>query len=225
MLLEVLIRLASQLIQLAGKKMDAQFHNLYYSISKEDMTCLTEECKRVGVDPSSPGCVYAIAFFLRNKYQILDKTNDIEAFSKESNRKKLEKLIETNDDRSIIYIGKSKNRAIERICGDTSKAFLSSHFELGVNSILLELLQLGTIEGEVIALPVVNFPQASTTMSDQTEIIYLIFEAVIASVLSMDTALCIEEGNSTNIAPCGGIGFSTFDLRFKELIDYKEIPN
>ena len=112
--------------------MDAQFHNLYYSISKEDMTCLTEECKRVGVDPSSPGCVYAIAFFLRNKYQILDKTNDIEAFSKESIRKKSGELIETNDGGSIIYIGKSKNSAIERIC---------DYFKSGVNSVILKLLQ------------------------------------------------------------------------------------
>ena len=61
-------------------------------------------------------------------------------------------------------------------------------------------------------------------MSDQTEIISLIFEAVLASVLSMDKALNIEEGNSTNIAPCGVIGFNkgTFDLRFTELIEHKE---
>jgi hypothetical protein len=143
---------------------------------------------------------------------------------KESNRKNLKKLIENNDNSSILYIGKSKNRTIERICGDTSKGFVSSHFTSGVNSILLELLQKRRIEGEVIALPVVNFSQASTTMSDQTEIMSLIFEAVLASVLSIDKALNIEEGNSTNIAPCGGIGFfkGTFNRRFTELIEYKE---
>jgi hypothetical protein len=63
-------------------------------------------------------------------------------------------------------------------------------------------------------------------MSDQSEIIFLIFEAVLASVLSMDKTLNIEEGNSTNIlAPCGGIGFfkgATFNRRFTELIEYKE---
>ena len=224
-LLEVLIRLPSQLIRLAGKKMDAKIHKRCYSISKEDMTCLMEECKSgAGVDPSSPGCVYVIAFCLPNIYQILDKTNGVEAFSKGSNRKNMLKLIEKNDNSSILYVGKTKNRAIERICGYTSNGFFPSHFESGVNSIILELLQQRKIEGEVIALPVVNFPQASTTMSDQTEIISLIFEAVLASVLSMDKALNIEEGNSTNIAPCGVIGFNkgTFDLRFTELIEHKE---
>ena len=150
-LLEVLIRLPSQLIRLAGKKMDAKIHKRCYSISKEDMTCLMEECKSVGVDPSSPGCVYVIAFFLPNKYQILDKTNDVEAFSKESNRKNLKKLIENNDNSSILYIGKSKNRAIKRICGYTSKGVFPSHYESGVNSIILEVLQKRKIEGEVIA--------------------------------------------------------------------------
>ena len=150
-LLEVLIRLPSQLIRLAGKKMDAKIHKRCYSISKEDMTCLMEECKSVGVDPSSPGCVYVIAFFLPNKYQILDKTNNVEAFSKESNRKNLEKLIENNDNSSILYIGKSKNRAIKRICGYTSKGIFPSHYESGVNSIILEVLQKRKIEGEVIA--------------------------------------------------------------------------
>ena len=131
--------------------MDAKIHKCCYSISKEDMTCLMEECKSVGVDPSSPGCVYVIAFFLPNKYQILDKTNDVEAFSKESNRKKLEKLIENNDNSSILYIGKSKNRAIKRIYGHTSKGVFPSHYESGVNSIILEVLQKRKIEGEVIA--------------------------------------------------------------------------
>jgi hypothetical protein len=69
---------------------------------------------------------------LPKKYQILDKTNDIEAFSKESIRKKSGELIETNDGGSIIYIGKSKNSAIERIC---------DYFKSGVNSVILKLLQ------------------------------------------------------------------------------------
>jgi hypothetical protein len=47
-----------------------------------------------------------------------------------------------------------------------------------VNSIILELLQKRQNEGEVIALPVVNFPQASTTMSNQSEIISLIFKGL-----------------------------------------------
>jgi len=46
--------------------------------------------------------------------------------------KNLEKLIETNDGGSIIYIGKSKNSAIERIC---------DYFKSGVNSVILKLLQ------------------------------------------------------------------------------------
>ena len=42
-LLGVLIRLPSQLIRLAGKKIDAKIHKRCYFISKEDMTCLMEE--------------------------------------------------------------------------------------------------------------------------------------------------------------------------------------
>jgi len=62
-LLQVLIRLPTTFIKIAGKKLDAKSRNECYIPSLQDIRELRQECKKSGVDPYRGGSVYLIAFF------------------------------------------------------------------------------------------------------------------------------------------------------------------
>ena len=62
-LLQVLIRLPTTVIKIAGKKLDAKSRNECYIPSLQDIRELRQECKESGVDPYRGGSVYLIAFF------------------------------------------------------------------------------------------------------------------------------------------------------------------
>ena len=221
-ILEVLIRLPTKVIQLAGKKMRARCNNSYYQPSRNDIIETRKECLEAGVSPFSPGCVYMFMFLLHDKNQILERLHEFKFSNayRDKDIKRLQRLIKREHSSSILYIGETIHAPIDRIC---------KHFDSGMNSLILEFLHGPKLaDGEVFAFPVVNIQGSHGGDQNNRKVICLVFEGILAAVLSMDLNLNSSTGTSTNNVACGTrIEFGSmkecsFEERFSELEEYKQ---
>ena len=220
-LLQVLIRLPTTFIKIAGKKLEARKRNEYYIPSQQDIRELRQECRESGVDPHRGGSVYLLGFFLRNKNELLVKDLGLPGGEKE--RKSLKnlktlikksKVCKNSDICTIMYVGLSTSM-IERFVG-YKVSMWDFHFNSGMNGVLLRTLEEKKIEGDVIVFPIVNTGCKN---------LLGLFEAVTAATWSLDRSLLWEEGNSTNMVGCGWTGFDRDEegwmKRMDEVIEYK----
>lgn len=219
-LLQVLIRLPRTVIQIAGKKLDAKSRNECYIPSLQDIREVRQECRESGVDPYRDGSVYLLAFFLKNKDELLLKDLELPGGEKERislrNLKKLikkSKVFKNGDLCTILYIGLS-TKMIERFVGYKDFPW-DFHFKsAGMNGILLRMLEEKEIQGDVILFPIVN--------THCTSLLGL-FEAVTAATWSLDRSLLWGKGNSTNMVGCGRTGFDRDEEGWmKQLDELKE---
>jgi len=229
-LMEVLMRFPAAVVKLTGKKLEARSRNECYNPTRKDILEIMQECKEAGVDPHSAGCSYIIAFFLKDKQQVLQRLDDeiascpLDLKSYHQELQKLVALVENSEDCTFIYVGETLSSFTERTCGYAENKKWSCHFEEGTNGLIMELLQKEIIEGDVIAYPVINIP----TSCRNRKAICRIVEAVNAAAWSLDKTLIQREGNSTNQRGCGGIpgghnAEMSFNLYLPKLIEYKDL--